>query len=203
MRRAVLHQHHGNHQPADALLATLAAARRGLHISRRLQRKARHRVAKSIIVPPAQFLVEVFDREVRVSLLVETSHQVQFAFRGTPVGKLFRAACRAGPRRPQPRNARTDGGSGGPTNLEDRPLLPLSDDPSYIAHARPGNASRAPPNPMTDHAQAPEQPVNKPDKSRAPNRGQLMRSLHADSATLALRSTPCFFRIFAIVNPRQ
>ena len=35
---------------------------------------------------PAQFLVEVFDREVRVFLFVETTHPVQFALRRTPVG---------------------------------------------------------------------------------------------------------------------
>jgi predicted naringenin-chalcone synthase len=77
--RAILHQHHADHRAADALLAMLAAARRGLHIARRLQRQARHRVAKRIVVTPAQLLVEVLDREVRVFLFVETSHPLQFA----------------------------------------------------------------------------------------------------------------------------
>ena len=34
---------------------------------------------------PAQVLVDEFDREVRVFLLVETPHPVQFALRRTPV----------------------------------------------------------------------------------------------------------------------
>ena len=81
VRRAILHQHHANHRAADPLLAMFAASGRGLHIARPLQRQARDRVAQGVVVMAAQFLVKVFDREVLVSLVIQTPHPGQFALR--------------------------------------------------------------------------------------------------------------------------
>jgi len=82
--RAVLMQQHARKRPAWALLAVRRTLRRLAHQARRVQSELRHRVAKHIVVPLLQLLVEVLHRKVRVLVPVKPQHPLQLFLRRTP-----------------------------------------------------------------------------------------------------------------------
>jgi hypothetical protein len=84
VRRGILMQHHSHHRTARPLLAMRRARRRPLQQAGAMQVQLGHRVTQRIVVPLAQLLVEVFDREAAVDITIQAQHPLNLQHRGPP-----------------------------------------------------------------------------------------------------------------------
>src|ERR1019366_7852969 len=141
--------------------------------------------AQGVVVMPAQFFVEVFDREVLVFLVVQTPHPVQFALRRTPVrdtaepfvaqtvdtfGLVTDALAAEVAAGQAQQSTRFLGGQ--MTFL--MPIERIQETPHV----------RLPQNKVPAHSRSPEQITNNADNSPATNRGQQTRSLHRNAVAV-------------------
>src|SRR6202521_6343419 len=69
---------------ATPLLALRRPLRRRSHQPRTMQMQLRHRITQSVIVPFAQLLMEMLDREAAVEVAIQTQHPLDLRHRGAP-----------------------------------------------------------------------------------------------------------------------